>query len=76
MARKGFDEWWMPFVDVAASTVNPWLGAGLTASRTVANNSRSRSGREDASGVYYLLAGITAFAVLGMLFPPNDQPPQ
>lgn len=73
MARKGFDELWMPFAELAVGTTNPLLGAGLAASRIAANNARSQKSRDNAGGVYF---AILALAVLALLSPPDNQPPQ
>jgi hypothetical protein len=73
MARKGFDEPWMPFAELAVSTANPLLGAGLTATRIARNNASSRKSKESASGLYYLLIGIGGLVVWNWLSPPDNQ---
>jgi hypothetical protein len=72
MARKGFDEPWMPFAELAVGTANPVLGAGLAATRIAVNNAGTRKSKESATGIYYLLIGIGGLAFLSWLMPPPE----
>jgi hypothetical protein len=69
---KGFDEWWMPLGEFAVSTTSPLLGAGLSATRIVANNGSSRRTRSDAGGLYWILLGLGGLALLAILNPPQN----
>lgn len=76
MARKSFDEPWMPFAELAVGTASPVLGATLGASRILANNANSRKSKDNASGLYFVILAIGGLAFLRWLSPPSDLPPK
>src|ERR1044072_2673947 len=49
---------------------------GMAASPTAANNSRTKSDRDNATGIYYVLGAITVLVDPNRFSPPNDQSSQ
>lgn len=73
MTKRDFNQWWIPVVEVAASSANPLVGVGLKATRQVATTSRSRKSRDNAGAVYVALLCIGIGWWLDTHFPPPSE---